>query len=299
VQDLRSYGIGTSFIDLARVWWLLAFDQGRFTGPEDLSSLAWVVPLPLLAILSWPDLRSRKYALVCLVYAVFWFFTSQSLRYLLPILPIVCALTASLLSRTARALARQRTRVKRSESPGVASLGWGTILVAVLLMIPAPWFAVQRLASRGAIPATEAERDRYLSARLASYPFYAAMNRRHGRTYGVYALYDSRMAYFADGRFVGDWFGPARHARIEAVLDDPERLERELTRLGAGYLVVDLTDPRGRHPDPERLRGRIELLGMTEKSMWLRITPRNPRAGGTHSASREPSTATLPGERSP
>ncbi len=35
-----------------------------------------------------------------------------------------------------------------------------------------------------------------------------ALNRRRGRDYVLYALGEENMAYFADGQFMGDWFGP-------------------------------------------------------------------------------------------
>jgi hypothetical protein len=46
------------------------------------------------------------------------------------------------------------------------------------------------------------------------------------------------MTYFAQGRFLGDWNGPARYGRLLPLISDPEALWRELRRLGADHLLV-------------------------------------------------------------
>ena len=92
--------------------------------------------------------------------------------------------------------------------------------------------------SLGPPPATAANRDAFLTARLPSYPAYQLLNAKNGENYRVYALFDENMAYFADGVFMGDWFGPARYASIIPALSDSHQLYLELKRLDAQYFLV-------------------------------------------------------------
>ena len=46
------------------------------------------------------------------------------------------------------------------------------------------------------------------------------------------------MAYYARGRFLGDWIGRARFDHILPGLRGPEDLHGRLRRLEAGYLLV-------------------------------------------------------------
>jgi hypothetical protein len=46
------------------------------------------------------------------------------------------------------------------------------------------------------------------------------------------------MAYFADGRFMGDHFGPARYSLLQGRLGDSIALQAALKDLGADYFLV-------------------------------------------------------------
>jgi hypothetical protein len=46
------------------------------------------------------------------------------------------------------------------------------------------------------------------------------------------------MAYFADGIFMGDWFGPGRFEKIYGKFSNLEALHRELQLLGANYFLI-------------------------------------------------------------
>ena len=46
------------------------------------------------------------------------------------------------------------------------------------------------------------------------------------------------MAFYARGRFMGDWIGLGRFDRMLGGLHDPGDLHGRLRRLGAGYLLL-------------------------------------------------------------
>jgi hypothetical protein len=57
-------------------------------------------------------------------------------------------------------------------------------------------------------------------------------------------LYLENLAYYADGRFLGDWVGPYRYARVERALGSGAALAEELGRMRAGYFLVNLAGLR-------------------------------------------------------
>ncbi len=226
--ELLSHGVGRDAWSLVSIWWDLAFRQSRFHA-ERVVSLALVLPLPVLAFLRRRSARGRAIALFSLGFILPWFFTGQVLRYLLPILPLLCLEVAALLESLAR-----RVRLRERSVLGAA--------VASALALALAWPGIEHLAAdgrrRGPLPATMAARSRYLAERIPGYEAVAELNGSRGREYGLYALHGVRLAYACEGRFYGDWFGPARYAEVTARLDSPEELADWLTGLGATHLLV-------------------------------------------------------------
>jgi hypothetical protein len=83
---------------------------------------------------------------------------------------------------------------------------------------------------------TAAGRERY-RARLPLYGAIDFLNRTRGAGYSLYAFDSENMAYFARGRFRGDWFGPASYARMRPAASSPDRLWSELRAVGADCLM--------------------------------------------------------------
>src|SRR5258707_9813307 len=91
----------------------------------------------------------------------------------------------------------------------------------------------------GPIPATPQQREDYLTQRLPTYPAYKLLNTLKGDNYRVYALYDVNVAYYADGTFMGDIFGPARYAPVAQNLTDGRALYFELKRLDTDFFLIN------------------------------------------------------------
>jgi len=227
VADLHSYSIGRrSAYDLLRLWDRLAFNQGRFVGPEDLFSPAFWIPLPILLAVRWRHPRERTLLLIALVFCIGWFFFCQSGRYLLPVLPILCLGMGSAVAAL----------IAKLGSPARAAAL--AVLVAFLFALPGAWYARDRLRAKGMPPMTTEARESYLARTYPTYPAYEWINRTDGQKARVYAWRDSPLAYYADGTFLGDWFGPARYAQVESSLTDASRLHRALRDLRADYFLV-------------------------------------------------------------
>ncbi|MEW8960034.1 MAG: carbohydrate binding domain-containing protein, partial [Moorella sp. (in: firmicutes)] len=94
----------------------------------------------------------------------------------------------------------------------------------------------------------------------ASDPAYKFLNDLKGSKYTLYALYDENMAYFADGQFMGDWFGPARYSRISSKLSDSQALYEELKTLGANYILFNRQRSRLELPDDKFFQNHFKLV---------------------------------------
>src|SRR5690606_24987923 len=92
--------------------------------------------------------------------------------------------------------------------------GMAAAVLAVGLFLPGWLYAGYQIIREGAIPLTPEARDRYLADQLPIYPAVSWLNRTRGNEYAVYALHAENLAYFAEGRFLGDAIGPASFFRV-------------------------------------------------------------------------------------
>jgi Dolichyl-phosphate-mannose-protein mannosyltransferase len=221
--SLRKYGWGRSLLDFLLLPYRLIFEQP--------ATEAHVLPLlfALFPLAAWAAIRRRELqwpAAVAAAYFVFWFETTQQVRFLLPVVPLLSVLGAcgiAALVESARGEWRRRLRA-------AVTIGMAVFAAAALAVVfHDAW-------SDPSVPTTPAERERYLE-RLVSYPFYRDLNRQtHGR-YSVYAFRDENMTYYCDGRHLGDWFGPNRYA--DAPLSTARALFDWLRQRGVSHLLVN------------------------------------------------------------
>lgn len=233
VRHFLSVMKGIGFGRGLRAWlllpWHLAFRQDVFYGAMPVTTL-YFFALPLLAVFAVKDARIRKLVGFAFAFTVFWFYSQQELRYLLPALPMMSVATAASLDRL---LSAHPLTLRWSRRWFVAAL------IAAAFTYGGWKFARGMWNWSGPIPATQQQRHAYLTQRLPTYPAYQLMNAMRGRDYRVYALYDVNVAYYADGTFMGDIFGPARYAPIAQNLADGRALYQELRRLEADFFLVN------------------------------------------------------------
>ncbi len=215
---------------LAMVPWTAIFDRGVFHWQAPLSPW-YLLLVPLCAPVALLDRRRRRLLVVVAVYGLFWLTTVRDLRFLLAGLPALNVTLAATLAGRRSSLARK---------PRTAPL------VAVLLVAPGVFYAGFKCWERGLPPIGADSRDAYLSRQVPGFPAIRTMNRLEGRDYTVYALYAENLRYYAEGRFLGERFGPARYSLVEAVLADSGALAEELRSWGACFFLV-------RHPRPREL----------------------------------------------
>jgi hypothetical protein len=159
--------------------------------------------LIVLAAAAARDVRARAVAFVIALHVAVFAFLPQDSRYLvalLPLISIVCAVSAAPRSR------------------------W----LAAAAIAPAIAYAVYSLAARGLPPVTAESRERMLTERV---PEYAALMRAgNGRVYGCGG---EQLKYYARGELLGDLTGPFSYGRILG-----GDVAANLRRINADYLLV-------------------------------------------------------------
>jgi hypothetical protein len=187
-------------------------------------------------------------ALTVLFYAACWFVFGQIMRYLLPIAPVLCAVTAVCIAWLADGIGRR----------------WRTLSVGLMVLatagalLPGLLYARKEVVSRGRIPLTNEARDIYIAAQI---PEYAALKVANSAPGPVYSLLGTNAAYYSDGPFMGDFFGPGRYSQVFDSLRNGEALYGTLHRLGAKYFLVSLIDfPSLLMPNDHAFDGHFELL---------------------------------------
>jgi len=228
VSVMKGIGFGRGLRAMLLLPWHLAFRQKVFFGSIPVSTLFFFA-LPLLAVFTVKDARIRKLVVFAFAFTVFWFYSQQELRYLMPALPMMSVATAASLDMLVDAIPSTR----KWTSHWIA-----TVVVAGAMTFGGWQFARDMRHWYGPVPVTQLQRDTFLAQRLASYPAYKLLNDRKGRNYKVYALYNIEVAYYVDGTYMGDLFGPARYDRITRNLSDGRALYTELRAMGADFFLV-------------------------------------------------------------
>jgi hypothetical protein len=234
--------------------WDLSGYQPRWGGVADLLSRAATAPYDLLwptrrfdwhppfspfglvaaPLLLFAVVRCRGWrALVAVggLYSLFALTLPRDPRYLMPVLPLF-SLAAVLV--VAAAVRQWFSRATRSGSEPRARAAAAAL--AAVLLLPSALYSARLVKRRGPPPVTAAGAERY-RAHLPLYRAVEFLNRTRDSRYSVYAFDSENMAYFARGRFRGDWFGPAAYAPMREAAASPETLWTALHGIGADCLM--------------------------------------------------------------
>jgi 4-amino-4-deoxy-L-arabinose transferase-like glycosyltransferase len=224
--------------------WTAAYRPSAFGGQPTLSPL-----LPLLIFLAAVGglAERRMRGALGFAGALFLTTTAHDPRLLLPAI-------ALLEGAAAVGLSRLLARVPLFRSKLAAAL------LALLLATPGAAYAGWKVCRQGPPPSGAAEREAYLSRSLRGYAQLALVNSAEGRRHTIYGLYFENLAYYAEGRFLGDWVGPYRYARVERALGSGTALSEEISRMQAGYLLVNVAALRRPLPQDEAFRQNFRLV---------------------------------------
>lgn len=201
--------------------WDITFRRQPVGGLPPFSP-AFLFALPILVIGAWRHPRFRRPLLVAFGYLLA---APAHAHYLFAIAPLWSALAGA---STAMWL-----RARSSASVLIA--------VAVILAGGGEGYAIYRLYRLGPPPVTSEGRERVLTAQRPLYPAIAWLNRTAGPV-TFYAVHAELMVDYASGTMLGDFFGPASFARMEARIRSTGSVAAALDAVGASYLLVPEQD---------------------------------------------------------
>jgi len=238
--------------------WNLIFRRKLFFSPVPVSPI-YSCAFPLLLMIGILNSRIRRlFGLAC-AYILFWFFTIRDMRYLAPAIPLLSLATAAVLERFSNYLA------PLWKWPGYKA-AMPTLFAATLILLSSPgWlYAGYSLYAqkRERPPVTDEQRDAFLTRNLPAYPAYQFLNRLKGRDYTVFALFDQRLTYYADGRFIAAMLAPGGYKKVfdgNRVVDG-QTLYRDLKEMDVNYFVFQNQKIPARLPEDEFFKERFKLI---------------------------------------
>ncbi len=235
---LTSRGTSRDLISLLKLPWNLYSHYDKF-GEGALSRGAFAV-FPAVFLFRKLDSFSKKLCIFVFANVIIWFFTSQILRYLLPVLPMAALLAASVLmylygnfiKKPVGVLFANNLIVKRASQTVISAIAVLFILLPVLRLDA----DILKEVSRDPFPVTQETRDKYLRRKIESFHLLQVANERlSGR---IYQLGFEDSFYFSRGKMIGDWYGPARYSIILAVIGDSRNLYNRLNAMNIQLFLV-------------------------------------------------------------
>jgi hypothetical protein len=233
-NNIRDFGLPRTLGNFLIIPYALFAHADKFQARVGYS-VALLLLLPVVAARTIFDKRLRWLGLVTVFFVGCWFIFGQIMRYLLPIVPVLCFATAVATSWLVDRICRGRHIISTSL----------IVVAAMAALWPGLSFARREGIERGPAPRTKVERDVYIASRIPEYRALAVANVSPGP---LYSLYGTNAAYYSDGLFMGDWFGPGRYSQVLNSLANGKNLYNALHRLGAKYFLISL-----RHPLPPPL----------------------------------------------
>lgn len=232
--------------------------------PEEPVYYDGVLGIPFLfavPLVVWGFARrrlDRELGLALLVSAalfVFWLFSSQQLRYLLPAMPALAVALAASAQAAAGAL-----------GPGLGRVFWWLVFGIAASGVPVilAWFAVPnpvRVVLGGET------RAQYLARRLDYYPYYEFVNRELPTTARVWLIHVRRDTYHLERPYFSDFiFEDWTLREYVRAAQDVDALEARVRAAGITHLLIrhDLLLDYARSPIVDDRRGRDENVAKLE-----------------------------------
>lgn len=162
---------------------------------DGVLGVAFLIGLPLLVFALWKFDLPVEVKIGCgvaVIVFMFWLFSSQQLRYLIPILPLLAVGIAAAVERIAERRSPLYMAAKYSFS--IAAIGG--------LLTSFAWF-LQKAPLRVVLGGET--RDQYLTRNLDYYPYYQALNTTTARDARVWLINMRRDTYHLDRPVVSDY----------------------------------------------------------------------------------------------
>ncbi len=220
-NELTSYGVEKNTLNFIQLPWYFITEPDRFREHISFALLLWFPFLPLFFLFS----RLKKILFIYLFIAIIaWFLSSQLVRYLVPIMPVMSILSAVIIISLFR-LSLIKKLFKKPDFLRKIKINHNiySISIAIFMSILLV-FAL----NKKKVPINEIMRNEHLSKRLEYYQLIQEINKTPNSI--TYQLGFENSFYYAQGIMMGDWFGDARYIDIMKYNKDIEGLRKYLTQ---------------------------------------------------------------------
>lgn len=238
-QDLlTSRGTRRNLISFLKLPWHLFRHFDKFGE----GALSWGVFAVFPAVLLFKKLDSFNKKLCIFVFAniIIWFFTSQILRYLLPVLPMIALLSARVLMYLYSNFMKKPLGLFFSHNFTLRQVSQTVISAVAVFLISLPVLRLDADILKGVLknpfPVTQKMRNEYLSKKIESFNLLQVANEHP--SFNIYQLGFEDSFYFSQGKMMGDWYGPARYSMILDVVGDSMRLYDRLNSMNIQLFLV-------------------------------------------------------------
>jgi hypothetical protein len=217
---------------------------------------------------------SRYQRMLCIfvfVNIIIWFFTSQILRYLLPVFPMIALLSAPVLIHIYSAIIKKFQSIfpRKHFLSRISHIMVST--VAVILII-SPSFVGMRIIEnmketihsfrafegidllqtpygnylnteivrgtlREPLPVTKQMRDEYFRKNVSAFNLLQVANKTP--SLNIYQIGFEDSFYFAEGKMIGDHFGPARYSTVLEPLPHSKKLHATLSSMNIQLFLMN------------------------------------------------------------
>jgi hypothetical protein len=228
---LKAHGTPRTILSFLILPWNLVMHQEKFMHDGGIS--LWMLAMfPSIFLMKRFNSFQRKLCVFVFVTVIIWFFSTQILRYLLPVFPVISLLSAYVLVDLYDNSIRKSLKKSFSEKVPTVKLIYNkvsyyagkkvvlAVIIAVLLIIQGKDF--NRRIKMNCFPITQELRHGYLSNNKPAYQLIQIANM--DPSLNIYQLKFEDHIFYADGRIIGDHFGPARYSTIFNILGKSDKL---------------------------------------------------------------------------
>jgi len=230
-----------------------------------------------LAVRRWWSMRPLVATMVATILSLgIWVSSTSDPRYLLPALGVMAiggGLVVEASHRRLREVLTQRMSWLARPRSGLVLVPLATIIILSASSIE----VASVLHSQGLPPTTESTVRAYLVNHVGCYGGLAYLNDRLGSSYTAYGWGCESANFYASGKYMGDWFGPAGYFRVFDGMSNPPvqtaLLATRLRALGVTYLLV----PNGLGVDPETMTadGHFSLVSSSDGTNVFQLLDAN------------------------
>ena len=206
--ELGRHGIKKIFINFLLLPFHMFSEPENFNSDTGKDALIWMAFYlsPVMAPIVGKSFRF--FIIISWLYLIYWFFSAQIIRYLMPIMPLVAAVVGVMIVNTLKILYKNLLTSRHLKQTNAFFLEskWIPIVIAVIALTLS--ISKLRVTSKY-LPITKEKREKYL---LINNPGYELMKTASEnpdlKGKSIYQLGLERSIFFYNGTVKGDWFGP-------------------------------------------------------------------------------------------